>query len=176
LVEISCPDGCRFLDAGLKHPAAAVKRQIDKDVAVLMTTLGRLSEPQLQLFFVLQSMVLAYKPAGFARVLDSDVAQATGALANSLETAGRGVIFDESAASAVAEGLRKDLRQVVDEITKSGGSRAESEVAAVLRGIERGARHEGGLVDEGPTGYLDLVARVLQQGVPRRGQAPKVML
>lgn len=176
LVEISCPEGCRHLDAGLKHPAAVVKRQIDKDVTVLMTTMGRLSEQQLQLFFLLQSMVLAYKPSGLARVLDIDVAQSTGALANSLETASRGVIFDEAASSAVAEGLRKELRQVVDEVTKSGGSRAEREVAVVLRGMERGARHEGGLVDEGPTGYLDLVARVLRQGAPSPGLTPKVVL
>lgn len=173
LVEISCPDSCRYLDAGLKHPAAVVKRQIDKDVAVLMGTMGRLSEQQLQLFFLLQSMVLAFKPEGFARILDSDVAQAAGALANSLETARRGLIFEEATSSLLAEGLRKHIRPVVDEITKSGGSRAEREVALVLRSIERGARHEGGLVEDVPTGYLDLVGRVLQQGSPK---TPSVLI
>ena len=167
LVEISCPDDCRFLESGQRHPAAVVKRQIDKDVAVLMSSLGRLSEQQLQLFFVLQSIILAYKPDGLARVLDSDVAQATGALAQSLETASRGLIYDEATASAIAEGLRKELRQVVDEVAKSGGARAEREVAVVLRGIERGARHEGGLLDAQPTAYLDLAGRVLQQGSPK---------
>ncbi len=73
------------------------------------------------------------------RVLDIDVAQAAGALASSLETASRGVIFEEATSSVIAEGLRKEVRQIVDEVTKSGGSRAEREVAVVLRGIERGA-------------------------------------
>ena len=64
-----------------RHPAAVVKRQIDRDVTVLMASLGRLSEQQLQLFFLLQSMVLSYKPEGLARLTDTDVALATGALA-----------------------------------------------------------------------------------------------
>jgi len=173
IVEISCPEGCRYLETGQRHPPAAVKRQIDKDVTALMTTMGRLSEQQLQLFFLLQSIILAFKPDGLARVLDIDVAQATGALANSLETASRGVIYEEATSSLMAEGLRTEIRRVVDEVTKDGGSRAEREIAIVLRGIERGARHEGGIVDEGPTGYLELVGRVLQQGSPR---APSVLI
>lgn len=52
VVEISCPEGCRYLETTQKHPAAVVKRQIDKDVTVLMATMGRLSEPHLQLFFL----------------------------------------------------------------------------------------------------------------------------
>lgn len=176
IVEISCPEDCRHLESGQKHPAAVVKRQIDKDVTVLMASMGRLSEQQLQLFFILQSIILGFKPEGFARVLDSDVAQATGALAKSLETASRGLIYDETTTSVIAEALRKDLRQVVDEVAKSGGSRAEQDVAQVLRGIERGARHEGGLVGDEPAAYLELVGRVLQQGVPGAGAAPKVLL
>lgn len=173
LVEISCPDTCRYLESAHKHPAAVVKRQIDKDVTALMMSMGRLSEQQLQLFFLLQSIILAFKPGGLVRLIDSDVAQAAGALAGSLETASRGLIFEEATSSIVAEQLRKELRQVVDEITKSGGSRAEREVAMVLRGIERGAQHQAGLLEnDGPTGYLELVGRVLQQAAPGRAPAP----
>lgn len=163
LVEIACPDDCRYLEAAQRHPAAAVKRQIDIDLSRLMTTVGRLSEPQLQLFFLLQSMVLAHKPEGLAGLTDADVALAAGALAGALESASKGVIFEEATPSVVAEGLRRALKPVVEEITKSGGSRAEREVAGVLRGIERGARHDGGHIPDGATSYLDLVARVFQQ-------------
>lgn len=173
IVEISCPDNCRYLESAQKHPAAVVKRQVDRDVTALLATMGRLSEQQLQLFFLLQSIILAFRPDGLARVLDCDVAQAAGALADSLETASRGLIFEQATSSTVSEGLRKELRQIVDEVTKSGGSRAEREVALVLRGIERGAQNQGGIAgDAGPTVYLDLVARVLQQGSPKRGQSP----
>lgn len=163
LVEIQCPDDCRYLESAQRHPAAVVKKQIDADVTVLMSTIGRLSEQQLQLFFLLQSMVLSYKPDGLARLTDEDVALASGALARSLETASKGVIFEESTGSVVAEGLRRAMKSVIDEITKSGGSRAEREVAIVLRGMERAARHEGNIIPPGDTSYLDLVARVFQQ-------------
>jgi hypothetical protein len=176
IVEIACPQDCRHLESGLKHPAAVVKRQIDQDVTVLMTSMGRLSEQQLQLFFLLQSIILGFKPDGLGRVVDSDVAQAAGALAQSLETASRGLIYNEATPSVIAEGLRKELRLVVDEVAKSGGSRAEQEVAQVLRGIERGARHDGGLVGDAPAAYLELVGRVLQQGSPGPESAPKVLL
>ena len=136
-----------------------------------MSTLGRLSEQQLQLFFLLQSMVLSYKPEGLARLTDADVALASGALASSLETASKGVIFEASTASVVAEGLRRALRPVIDEVTKGGGSRVEREVAIVLRGMERAAKHEGGLIAEGDASYLDLVARVFQQR-PSKAQEP----
>jgi len=146
-----------------------VKKQIDRDVTLLMASVGRLSEQQLQLFFLLQSMVLSYKPEGLARLVDSDVALATGALAGSLETASKGVIFEEATASVVAEGLRRAIKPVLEEITKNSGARAEREVAIVLRAMERGAKHEGGLIPDGETSYLDLVSRVFQE----RAQAPK---
>ena len=172
LVEINCPDDCRYLDSAQRHPAAVVKRQIDADVTVLMAAVGRLSEQQLQLFFLLQSMVLSYKPEGVSRLSDIDVASAAGALASALETSSKGLIYEESIPSPVADGLRRAIKPVLDEITKNGGSRAEREVAAVLRGMERGAKHEGGHIPEGPTTYLDLVARVFQQR-PQRAQEPQ---
>ena len=163
LVEIQCTEDCRYLEAAQRHPAAVVKRQIDRDVTLLMASVGPLTEQQLQLFFLLQSMVLSYKPEGLARLVDTDVALASGALAGSLESASKGVIFEEATASVVAEGLRRAMRPVLDEITKNSGSRAEREVAIVLRAMERGAKHEGGHIPEGDASYLDLVGRVFQQ-------------
>ena len=172
LVEIKCTEDCRYLEAGQRHPAAVVKKQIDQDVTRLMSTVGRLSEQQLQLFFLLQSMVLSYKPEGLVRLVDTDVALAVGALANALETASKGVIFEEATASIVAEGLRKAMKPVIEEVTKGGGSRAEREVAIVLRAMERGAKHEGGYIPDGDKSYLDLAGRVFQQK-PQAAKAPE---
>ncbi len=163
VVEINCPSDCRYLESAQRHPAAVVKRQIDHDLSRLMATVGRLTEQHLQLFFVFQSLVLSYKPDGLVRVTDTDVAEATAALASSLETASKGVIFEDSASSIPAEGLRKSMQPVIEEVTKGGGARAEREVAIVLRAIERGARHDGGFIPEGETSYLELVGRVFQQ-------------
>jgi hypothetical protein len=110
LVEIKCTEDCRYLEAAQRHPAAVVKRQIDRDVTLLMASVGPLTEQQLQLFFLLQSMVLAYKPEGLARLVDTDIALASGALAGSLESASKGVIYEEATASVVAEGLRRAMR------------------------------------------------------------------
>ena len=52
------------------------------------------------------------------------------------------------------------MKPAIDEVTKGGGSRAEREVAVILRAIERGARHEGGQIPDGETAYLELVERV----------------
>jgi hypothetical protein len=169
LVEISCTEDCRYLEAAQRHPAAVIKKQIDQDLNVLMATVGRFSEQQLQLFFLLQSMVLSYKPEGLAKMMDADVAQAAGALAASLESSSKGVIFEEAVASVPAEGLRRALKPVINEIIKGSGSRAEREVALVLRGMERGAKHEGGFIPDGETAYLELVGRVFQQKPHSRG-------
>jgi hypothetical protein len=169
LIEIPCPEDCRYLESAQRHPAAVIRRQIDHDVTLLMATIGRLSEQQLQLFFLLQSMVLSHQPEGLARLTDADVALATAGLAASLETASKGVIFEEASGSVPAEGLRRTLKPLVEELTKDGGPRVAGEVTAVLRGMERGARHEGGFIPDGETAYLDLVARVFQQ----RPQAQK---
>lgn len=171
-VEIACPSDCSFLETAHRHPAAVVKRQIDQDVGTLMATLGAISERQLRLFFILQTMMLRHKPTGLVSLVDADVALAAGALATSLETASKGVIYEESTTSPLAEGLRRELRPIVDEITKTGGSRAEREVAALLRGIERGAKHEGAAVGDSPTSYLELLTRVLRHMQPATPPAP----
>jgi hypothetical protein len=178
LVDIQCTEDCRYLDAAHKHPAAVIRRQIDHDLAILMSSLGRLSEQQLQLFFLLQSMILSFKPDGFARLTDADLALAAGALAQTLETAGKGLIFDEATASIPAESLRRALKPVIEEITKDGGARANQEVAVVLRGIARGAGHEGGLIVPGDTSYLELVGRVFQQRPqqPRPADKPLIVM
>jgi hypothetical protein len=142
----------------------------------LMLSVGRLSEQQLQLFFILQSMILSYKPEGISRLTDTDVAQAAGALAASLESATKGVIFDEALSSVPAEGLRKNVKPVIEEITQKGGTR---EVALILRAIERGARHEGGTIADGETSYLDLVGRVFQRRPNTAngpGDGPRIVL
>jgi hypothetical protein len=162
LVEIACPEDCRYQGAAQRHPAAVVRKQIDHDLSLLMGTVGRLSEQQLQLFFLIQTLVLAYKPEGLGRITDADVALSVGALAASLETASKGVIFDEALTSIPAEGLRRALKPAIEEITKAGGARAEREVAMVLRSVERGASHAGGHIPDGQTTYLELVGRVFQ--------------
>jgi hypothetical protein len=119
----------------------------------------------------------ARNQAEFSRAeVEAKVAEATAALATSLETASQGVIFEVASTSVPAEGLRRALKPVVEEITKDGGPRVEREVAAVLRGMERGARHEGGFIPDGDTAYLDLVGRVFQHRPQPAKPAPSALI
>jgi hypothetical protein len=82
-----------------------VRRQQERDVAVLLPTIKHLTERQYQLFFLFQTLVARYVPEGLARLVDDDIADATGALAATLETAARGVIYEHPPQSLVAQRL-----------------------------------------------------------------------
>src|SRR5262245_36436800 len=144
LVEINCPSTCVYLGSAQRHPAAVVKRQQEADLTVLMGALGRVSERQLQLFFLIQSFITRFgaKPDALARLVDADVAEATGALAASFETASRGVLYEHQTSAPAAESLRRELKEFLDKVGQGAGTRFEREAAEVLRGIERAARHE----------------------------------
>ncbi len=173
IVEISCPPSCIYLTTAQKHPAAVVKRQTEQDLVVLMGALGRVSEPQLQVFFVIHTFISRFKAEGVGRLVDADIAEATGALAASFETAANGVLYEQQASSVVAESLRRELKvflaQIAGDPSAGGagrGTRFEREVAVVLRGIERGAKHDTPGVGPGPVDYLTLVARILHERPP----------
>ncbi len=166
LTEIKCPPTCIYLESAHKHPAAAVRRQTEQDLTLLMGALGRVSEPQLQLFFLIQTFIARFTPETGTPVVDSDVADAAGAIASGLETASRGVVYEPQASSPVGEALRRELKALLARVGRGGGTRFDTEAAEVLRGIERGAKHEPPAIGAGPVDYLTLVARVLQERPP----------
>src|SRR5258708_13504353 len=116
LTEIQCPDDCVYLTSAREHPAAVVKKQQEHDVAMLLPTLQGLTERQYQLFFLFQSLIARHTPEGFTRLLDDDVAEAAGAVAATLETAARGVIYDHAAASLPAQRLAGELNTILTHI------------------------------------------------------------
>ena len=175
LTTIACPSNCVYLERAHRHPAAAVKRQQEMDVAVLMRTLGPLSEGQLELFFVVQTFITRFKPGAASGVTDADVAGATGALAASFETAARGVIYEHQAASPAAEELRRALKTFLAELGRGGGTRFETQAAEVLRGIERGASHQADNIGDGSRDYLALVGRILREHPPQPVVASRII-
>jgi len=162
LVEIRCPADCPHLTSAQKHPAAVVRRQQERDLTTLIASMGRrLTEPQLQICFLLSSLIVRHRPDGPVTLADDDVADATSAMAGTLEAARSGIIAEIAGASPVSEGLRRELDALLAEVGKGAGARFAGDAAEVLRGIERGARHEAPGIDEGPDGYLALLRRVL---------------
>jgi hypothetical protein len=176
VTEIACPTNCVYLETAQRHPAAATKRQQERDVAVLIGTLGQVSEGQLELFFVIQTWLLRFKPPEVAGVVDADVADAASAMAATFETASRGVIYEHQAQSRIAEQLRRELKAFLAEIGRGGGPRFESQAAEVLRSIARGASHEAEGIGPGAQDYLSLTARVLRERPPLPVEGSRIIL
>jgi hypothetical protein len=171
LVEIACPDTCPHLATAREHPPAVVKRQQQEDVALLLPGIRHLTERQYQLFFLFHTAIARHKPEGFARLNDDDVAEASGAVAATLETSARGVIYEHKPQSVTAQRLASELTGLLAEIRSQGAKVDDGEVAIVLRAIHDGAketRHMPGITDR-ETAYLSLMGRLLQV---RRTAAP----
>lgn len=154
-----------YLAAAREHPAAVVRRQQERDVARLLPTIQHLTERQYQLFFLFQTAIARHKPDGFARLVDADVAEAAAALASTLETAARGVIYDHMAATLPAQGLATALKALLAQMREQGARVFDGEVAIVLRAIEQGARARR-TPEERDTAYLELMARLLAGTAP----------
>ncbi len=136
-----------------------MKKQQERDVAVLLPTINHLTERQHQLFFLIHSVIARHKPEALSRLLDEDVAQAAAAVAATLETAGRGVLYEHTPASLPAQRLAKEITAMLAEVRGQGTRIYDGEVAIALRAIERGARE--GQKQGGETAYISLIGRLL---------------
>lgn len=166
LRTIPCPVDCIYLDAAQRHPAAAVKRQLDLDAAVVRQAVGAASDEQLQLFFVVQTFITRFAQRAPAAVTDTDVGEAVAALAEGYEVHSRGLVYEPQVALIGGEALRRELKAFFDEIGKSAPARLERALIPVLRAIERLARHEVSGLAADSTAYLTMAARILQERGP----------
>jgi hypothetical protein len=169
LSEIACTPDCAYLASAREHPAAVIRRQQERDVAQLLPTISHLTERQYQLFFLFQNVICRHKPDGFTRLVDADIADAAAALAGTLETASRGVIYEHGTHSVVAHKLLGEMKAMLASLREQGARVFDGEAAITLRAIEQGAREVGKSVPGEDSVYLSLVGRLLQQapGDPR---------
>jgi hypothetical protein len=138
-----------------------VRRRQEEDVASLLPTIHHLTERQHQLFFLFHSVISRFTPVGLARLLDADVADAAAALAATIETAARGVIYEHAPSGPPAQALAAELKAALALLREQEATVYDHEVAVVLRAIEEGARSLSA-TRGGQTAYLDLLARLLQ--------------
>jgi hypothetical protein len=160
LVEINCPADCIYLTTSKAHPPAVVQRQQEHDRALLLPLLGGLSERQARLFLMFAAVIARHQGEAFQQLIDVDIALAGEALAATLETSVRGIVYEHRAATPPADRLLTELKALVAEITKEGGSSLERDAAIALRRIEAAAR-EGEKSDPGGTAFQQLLVRVL---------------
>ncbi len=161
LTEIACPSDCAYLASAREHPPAVVRRQQERDVAVLLPTIQGLTERQHQLFFLFQALVSRHRPQGVSRLIDDDVAEAAGAVASTLETAARGVIYEHATQSLPAHRLANEMKALLADMQQQGATVYDREAAMVLRAIEQGAREVRKAAEGGEVAYLTLMSRLL---------------
>lgn len=162
LTEIDCPPDCVHLISSRNHPAASVKRQQEADVAVLLPSIRELTERQYQLFFLFQNVIAQTRPDGLGRLTDLDVAQAAASVAATLETAARGIIFEQAPQSPAARKLADAFKTMMEHVREQGAALFDREAAITLRAIEQGATTVGRGPGAAATAYIDLMARLLQ--------------
>jgi hypothetical protein len=168
LTEIACPPDCPYLATARVHPPAVVMRQQDRDMGFVLPRISDLTEMQYRLFLYVQALVLQHAKATIPSPHDTDVADAAATVAATLETAGKGIIYEHQAQSLPAQRLASEIGRSVAELAQRAGaqaSRVERDAATALRRMERVAREAAREVpDEASpiTSWLLLAARMMK--------------
>ena len=124
-----------------------------------------LAEPLYRLLLLFQAIAARHAIGAIPALLDQDIAEAAAALAGTLETAGKGIIYEHQAASIPAQRLVTSLREGLSELTRESGaqtSRLERDAAVALRRLEQGAKTAASALagDEHPV-FLSLLSRIM---------------
>jgi hypothetical protein len=149
------------LTSAQRHPPAVTIRQQERDVAALLPAIRHLNQRQQELLYLFFMTILGHTPDGFGRLTDTDVAEATEAVAKTLETAMKGVIYEHAAGSQQAQKLARELNEALAAVRERGVKVYDGEAALALRAVESAAREVGTRADGGDTAFLDLLRRIL---------------
>jgi len=152
-----------YLTSAREHPPAALVRQQQRDLGLLVQFMRDFNERQSQLFFLVNTLLVGYQPPELQPLIDDDVAEAAAALAATLETSARGVIYEHRPASLPAERLMSALKPLLAEAGQNGGTAFERDAAVVLRRIEEAAREVRVSETGNRRAFLDLVGRVVRK-------------
>jgi hypothetical protein len=166
-VAISCPADCVYLASAREHPPAALLRQKQRDVSMLMAAMQDFNDRQAQLFLALITLIARYRGPELHPLIDDDVREAVSALAGTYDTAARGVIYEFRPQSLPAERLVTALKPLLAEAGKGGGSVFEREAANALRKIEELIRLAHEADPENARALLDLLVRAVREGRPQ---------
>jgi hypothetical protein len=152
-----------------------VQRRQEKDLRFLLPLVSDLTEPQYRLLLLFQGIVLQHAATAVPLLLDEDVTAAATAVAATLETAGKGIIYQHQASSLPAQRLATRMEAALREVTAKAGSQAaalERDAAAALRRLAHTSEQAVKALpeDEKPV-YLKLLGR-LMSGAPTAAAEP----
>lgn len=161
LIEIACPPDCVWLQSASAHPPAVVQRQRERDVHFLVALLDGLTPQQQELAYRLLALLGLERP-DLPGLCDADLVEAARAMAQTSETASRGIVYQHAAQTAHARKLVEEMAAVVEKAAEEGVSVPDHDVAGIFRRIERGARDGRELLGEegGETACLAMLRRL----------------
>ena len=165
LTEIRCPAGCAYLAASRTHPPAVIQRRQERDLAFMLPFMAELTEEEQNLLLLFLEVMVRHAASALPSPNDADVAEAASAVASTLETARKGIIYQHQATSIPALRLAASFEDHVNRLTHEAGSAAaslERETANSLRQLSRAAgaasQAFGG---EEPPVFLNLAKRLV---------------
>ncbi|HKB12040.1 MAG TPA: hypothetical protein VKD69_15365 [Vicinamibacterales bacterium] len=161
LTQIACPSDCPWLISAREHPAAAVLRQKQRDVTVMMQAMRDFDQRQAHLFLLINTFLAKYQAPELQPLVDDDVAEALSALASTYETASRGLIYEHRPASLPAERLVTALKPILAQAAEGGGSAFERDLAVVLRRAVEAVREVRALEPDNRRAFIELLPRVV---------------
>ncbi len=138
-----------------------VQRRRERDGGFLAALLHGLTGPQQRLTAMLLEYLAGDRPDA-PGLVDADVEHAARALAQTCETASRGIVYEHPAGTATAQRLAGEMRRIIETDRGNGAHISDYATAGVLRRIEAGAcearraLHE----DDDDRAYLLLLRRV----------------
>lgn len=160
-VSIRCPADCSYLAVARAHPPAATARQRERDFRFALPLVTKLPERALRLVFAFQDVIRRSRKTALTPLTDLEVVDAASALAATLETAARGIIYDHQVTSLSGQRLVQDLRVALAEIGKDEpGPGLEREAAVALRRVEEGARTAKRAFEGTAFDYLEFIERL----------------
>jgi hypothetical protein len=168
LREIACPPDCGYLASARAHPPAVVQRQRERDTSFLIALIDGLAEPQVVLLSVAQQHLRRYRPTAIPALVDADVTDAAAALAATLETAARGIVYQHQPSSLPAQRVLTVLRALQAEI-EAKRPQPPKALAEVFRRLELGSRRAAEHVGGGETAFLDFLDRLAAGAAERTG-------
>jgi len=183
LTQIRCPSDCPYLTTAREHPPAALVRQHQRDVGLVVQFMRDLNQRQSQLFVLIATFLAGYKPQELHPLIDDDAVEATAALASTFETSARGVIYEHNPASLPAQRLVSALKPMILQAGGSGvgGTPFERDAGVVLRRLADAARQARELEPGNRTAFLELLERVIRvppaaEEAPSDPAAPRLIV
>ncbi len=172
LVEIACPPTCGYLTAAAAHPPAVAKRQQDHDLALLTPAIGGLTEGQSQLLSLVFSLAVRHGSGGLGSARDAELVDGLSAMQATLETAGRGVIYQHRPATLPGQRLATDLATMLQDLGAKAGRSLDADAAVVLARMTHLADIVRKASPGTDTAFLEFVKRVVRRS-EREGRAAR---